>query len=124
VMALSVIKNTNEPHLYLYCPMIDARRMEVFTAIYNDELREIKAPRALVLEPTYFDEIMKDRQIIFSGNGAEKFLKLSFHQNLRFSSEPVSALALAEISLKKFKQKKFADLSNTEPVYMKQFYTI
>lgn len=71
VMGLSVIENTNQPELYFYCPMIDARRMEVFTATFDDELKEIQPARALILEPLSFNEVMKRKPIIFSGSGAK-----------------------------------------------------
>jgi len=121
VMAFSVIENTNEPELYLYCPMIDARRMEVFTALFDDQLNEIQSPHALVLEPTSFDNIAREKQIIFSGNGTKKFIDLlSASPNLLVNSATISPSALVKISIQKFRQKEFADLSNVEPVYIKQ----
>src|SRR5688572_23118107 len=57
VMALSVIKQTEEPESYLYCPMIDARRMEIFTGVYDHNLNEIIRPSAITLEPLTFDKL-------------------------------------------------------------------
>ena len=125
VMALSVIEKTNEPELYVYCPMIDARRMEVFTAMFDDELNEIQPPRALVLEPSSFDKAMHQKQIIFSGSGSKKFATLSLHQSsFLFSDLTISASALVKISTKKFKQQKFTELLNAAPAYIKEFYTV
>ncbi|MEP6596235.1 MAG: tRNA (adenosine(37)-N6)-threonylcarbamoyltransferase complex dimerization subunit type 1 TsaB [Ginsengibacter sp.] len=125
VMAISVIENTNEPQLYLYCPMIDARRMEVFTAIFDDQLNELQSPRSLVLELTSFANILEYKQIIFSGNGSKKFENLfTSPSGLLFSNTYISTSALARICIKKFHKKKFADLSNAAPVYIKEFYTI
>ncbi len=124
VMALSVIENTNEPQLYLYCPMIDARRMEVFTAIFDDQLNEIQSPRSLVLEPASFDNILQHKQIIFSGNGSKKFESLlTVPSTLLFSNTHISPSALIKICIKKFHRKTSADLANAAPAYIKEFYT-
>ena len=105
--------------------MIDARRMEVFTALFDNNLNTIQLPQALVLEPTYFDAMMKEKPIIFSGNGMKKFINLlPLSSNLLFNNSDVSVSALVKISLKKFQQNEFAELSNAEPTYIKQFYTI
>lgn len=123
VMALSVIETTNKSHLYLYCPMIEARRMEVFTAIFDDKLNVIQSPHALIVEPTSFDEILDGKQIIFFGSGAKKFIDISSHSNLRFSNTAISASSLVKTSILKFSKKQFTDLAGAEPVYLKQFYT-
>jgi tRNA threonylcarbamoyladenosine biosynthesis protein TsaB len=122
VMALSAIENTMEPHLYWYCPMIDARRMEVFTAIFDDQLNVIQPPQALILEPNSFDELIFNKKIVFLGNGAKKFLEISNHSNLRFNKATVSASSLVKVSLKKFLKKQFSSLSNSEPLYIKQVF--
>src|SRR5689334_17213900 len=53
-----------------FCPMIDARRMEVFTAVYNEALQEIVAPKAMILEELSFKEELNDRSLICFGNGS------------------------------------------------------
>ena len=121
VMALSIMEETNEPESYLYCPMIDARRMEVFTALFDHLLNEILPPHALVLEPTSFNNIIQEKPIIFSGSGSKKFVNLlAIRHNLLVNNATISASALTKISLQKFYQKGFADLSNAEPAYIKQ----
>jgi tRNA threonylcarbamoyladenosine biosynthesis protein TsaB len=124
VMALSAINNTTEAGLYFYCPMIDARRMEVFTALFDDHLKEIIPPSALILQPDSFSDYMQLKQIIFYGNGAKKFLSLSNYSNLIYEETLNSAPAFAFLAFQKFKQSAFADLVNAEPAYIKQFYTI
>ena len=123
VMVLSIIEKTADPASYLYCPMIDAGRMEVFTALFDENLRELMPPCALILQPGSFDDFIKNRPIIFCGNGAEKFLKLSTHSNLLYVETVNSASALSLLSLKNFKPGGFADLLNAQPAYLKQFYT-
>ncbi len=124
VMALSVIKHIEEPELYLYCPMIDARRMEVFTAIYDDNLNEIITPCAIILEPVTFDKLIRENQIIFFGSGAQKFIDQSLHKNLKFYNGGLSTYALATISSKKFQEKIYTNLIYAEPLYIKQFHGI
>ncbi|MEO6455459.1 MAG: tRNA (adenosine(37)-N6)-threonylcarbamoyltransferase complex dimerization subunit type 1 TsaB [Ginsengibacter sp.] len=124
VMALSVIINTIDPDLYLYCPMIDARRQEVFTALFDKDLNGIIPSCNLTLNPESFDEFLQSRKIIFCGNGAQKFLNLSIHRDLSQSSKMSISGALALLSSKKFQQKNFADLLHSDPVYLKQFYSM
>ena len=123
VMALSVIEHTTQPELYLYCPMIDARRVEVFTGLYDNELNEILPASSVILVATYLNDILQKKKIIFLGNGAQKFINLSHHSNIIFSEEPISTSALAAISTKKFNEKNFADLHRADSIYIKPFFT-
>lgn len=124
VMTTSIIIKTDEPAAYLYCPMIDAGRMEVFTALFDMELNLIVAAGALILQPDSFKDYLKERKIIFCGNGANKFLNQSHHSNLIFKNIGDTSSAMAMLSSDKFQQKKFTDLSHSEPEYLKQFYTV
>ncbi len=119
VIALSVIKHTKEPELNLYCPMIDARRMEIFTAIYDHSLNEIIAPCAMIIEPETFNKLLQENQIIFSGNGAKKFIDQSLNKNLKSFETTNLPHALATFSSKKFHKKIFTDLTYCEPLYIK-----
>lgn len=65
VMALSVIKQNQKPESYLYCPMIDARRMEVFTALYDHNLNEIITPCSIDLKPKIFEKIVTEKKLYF-----------------------------------------------------------
>jgi tRNA threonylcarbamoyladenosine biosynthesis protein TsaB len=124
-MALSVIEDTSQPELFFYCPMIDARRMEVFTAMFDHQLNEIQSPRAIVLEPGYFEKGAQHKRIIFSGNGAKKMEQIATHSpNFFFSEKHISPSALLKLAIKKFRVKMFADVSNADPLYIKEFYTV
>jgi tRNA threonylcarbamoyladenosine biosynthesis protein TsaB len=103
--------------------MIDARRMEVFTALYDMNLDEIVSPCALVLEPGFFDNWLADNRIIFFGNGSPKCKSLVAHNgevldNLFYSPEHVTLLAQAG-----FEEALFTDTAYAEPAYLKDFYT-
>jgi tRNA threonylcarbamoyladenosine biosynthesis protein TsaB len=107
----------------MFCPMIDARRMEVFTALYNRSLREIKPPCSLILQPESFSTELEKNKITFFGNGAEKFTNFFPHQNAAFKTLVSGNIELASIALKRYQLGIFADLAYSEPLYIKEFYT-
>ena len=107
----------------LLCPMIDARRMEVFTAVYDAELKEILAPCAMILNGTDFDHLLSDHKIIFSGNGSPKWQKVLSHPNAQFSDVLTTAGDMVHLASEYYDGKRFADLAYTEPFYVKEFYS-
>jgi tRNA threonylcarbamoyladenosine biosynthesis protein TsaB len=106
-----------------YCPVIDARRMEVFMAVYNKNMETIREPCALILEENSFESLLALGRIIFTGNGSEKIRNLVCHPNAIFSSSTTTAADMVRLSAKKFTEKKFADTAYTEPFYIKEFYS-
>ena len=107
----------------LFCPMIDARRMEVFTALYDSELKEIVSPSALVLEPGVFDKWLDNRPVIFFGNGSHKCKSLGVHKgevwgDFFYTPEHVTLQAQEG-----FGSGQFTDMAYAEPAYLKDFYT-
>ncbi|NDF99790.1 MAG: tRNA (adenosine(37)-N6)-threonylcarbamoyltransferase complex dimerization subunit type 1 TsaB, partial [Chitinophagia bacterium] len=94
----------------LICPMIDARRMEVYYALYDQTLRELSAPAALILDETSFTDILSSKKIIFCGNGIEKFKKVCPHNHAIFSEAIAGAREMATLAFKKYVKKEFADL--------------
>jgi tRNA threonylcarbamoyladenosine biosynthesis protein TsaB len=113
---------TNE-NTDLLCPMIDARRMEVFTAIYSKELQLVKEPAAITLNENSFDEYLLNNSICFFGNGSNKFQVIKKSQRAFFSDVKTDASSMILLSEKKFAEKEFADLAYAEPLYLKEFYT-
>jgi tRNA threonylcarbamoyladenosine biosynthesis protein TsaB len=105
------------------CPMIDARRMEVFTALYTADGKMLMPPTNLVLEPSSFDTYLDAVTICFFGNGSSKFEKLVTHPNASFASIEASAAHMVPISKTAFHAGNFADLAYSEPFYGKEFYT-
>ena len=105
----------------LLCPMIDARRMEVFTALYDFSLNEISSPCAMVLNEKSFSEILPNNKIYFSGNGSQKFKAILDHQNAFFIKNNDLIHSLAELSGFKYKSNDFDDLVNTEQFYLKEY---
>jgi tRNA threonylcarbamoyladenosine biosynthesis protein TsaB len=107
----------------LLCPMIDARRMEVFAAIYNRSLDIVVPEQAIMLTESSFVELMEEKSILFFGDGAPKWKTLVHNNNAIFDNCHFSAVHLAALSFGLFKEKKFSDLAYTEPVYLKEFYS-
>ena len=107
----------------LLCPMIDARRMEVFTAIYTTELQIVIEPVAITLNENSFDEYLSDNSICFFGNGSNKFSTIKKHEKAIFNDLKTDASSMISLSEKKFTGKEFTDLAYAEPLYLKEFYT-
>ena len=121
--AKNVRKDSPGEKADLFCPMIDARRMEVFTALYSIDLQIVKEPSAIVVNEKSFDEELSVNSICFFGNGSNKFRAMKNHQRAVFSDITMDALSMVSLSENKFRQKEFADLAYAEPIYLKEFYT-
>ena len=107
----------------LLCPMIDARRMEVYTALFDADLKELDATRALILDEESFAETIAQNQVFFFGNGAAKFQPLVESQSNAAFIEGISpsAEAVAQLAQQSFDQQVFEDVAYFEPYYLKDF---
>ena len=106
----------------LICPMIDARRMEVFTAVYKKDMEKIIAPCAMILDETSFADILNSHTVLFYGNGSNKFKTLTSHKNALFDTIQTNAVQLLKIAHKRFQAEDFNSLAYTDPLYIKNFY--
>jgi len=107
----------------LLCPMIDARRLDVYTAIYNSNLKNILSPTAITLNKDEFNEY-SDQPLVFFGSGTEKLKDILSHPKATFiDAFSNSAQHLLSIGEKMFKAGRFANLASFEPFYLKSFYT-
>ncbi len=122
VLTIAAQQNIQNKAAQLYCPMIDARRMEVFTAIYNFALTIDLHPCAMVLDALSFNEQLQQHKIAFFGSGAIKWKAICSHPNASFISISNVATAMALLSSSYFTQKKIADIAYIEPIYIKEFY--
>ena len=103
-----------------YCPMIDARRMEVYTAMYNLKGEEEQSVNALIVEENAFENIfLKEETIIFCGNGAEKCQPILTSPFAKFSPIICSAKHLSFLAKKYFDEGKFCDVAYFSPLYYK-----
>jgi tRNA threonylcarbamoyladenosine biosynthesis protein TsaB len=107
----------------LICPLIDARRMEVFTAVYNKTMQPIMAPQAMIVDENSFSTLLSSHRILFTGNGCKKLQPIIKNNNAGFSARQANASHLARLAAARYYQKEFADLAYTEPLYVKEFYS-
>ena len=106
-----------------FCPMIDARRMEVFTAVYDKNLNQVIKPHNLILTEADFSEFFGKGKLIFSGNGSEKYKPLVSHPNVLVERVETTSEQMVALCYEKFSNKEFADLAYSEPFYGKEFYS-
>lgn len=106
----------------MLCPMLDARRMEVYTAFFSPECEEKREVRAVIIETNSFEDLLEKHQICFFGNGAEKCKELISHPNAHFMDglNPSSA-AMTTPVLRLFQLSEFEDVAYFEPFYLKDF---
>ena len=106
----------------LFAPMIDARRMEVYTSVLDMALNEQMKPSPLILDETSYAEWLNSNQVLFFGNGSNKAKEVITHPNARFIAniDPLATdmLALSEMA---FRRGEFLDLAYSVPAYLKDF---
>jgi tRNA threonylcarbamoyladenosine biosynthesis protein TsaB len=129
VMAESIVsyyRTANQPinPNSVLCPMIDARRMEVFTAMYNSSLQELTPPHALILDTPYFDDLLKNTPVIFCGSGHNKLKSIISSPSASFCDVQHNAIDLATLATISFMNRQFADLAYCEPLYVKEFFSV
>lgn len=107
----------------LFCPMIDARRMEVFTAVFDAEGNRVKPTSAEIIDQDSFSDLLKINKIIFFGDGASKYIEvLGSNPNAQIVPDfQNSARHLTKKATEKFKNKDFEDTAYFEPYYLKDF---
>mgnify|MGYP004443701507 CR=1 FL=1 len=102
-------------------PMIDARRMEVYSAVYDASGKELEAPQAVILEPDSFTNYLDRGKVIFNGSGARKFKEIQHHPNALFLPTQPDAVYMVKLAEAAFNKGKFADTAYFEPFYLKNF---
>lgn len=124
VNTLLIMANaTRHEEADLFCPMIDARRMEVFTAMYTKELEVVIEPVAMVIDENSFKKELEAGTICFTGSGNKKLQEVIQSEKAIFSAGEFDASHMKELTESLFKKNHFADLAYTEPLYLKEFYT-
>lgn len=118
----NLLANANLP--VLFCPMIDARRMEVFTALFNQEMTEVLATTSMILDERSFDNYLKKFTLVFSGNGCSKIKNILKNSNAWFFDCTYSAASMVDLSEFQYSLKSFAVLAYSEPFYAKEFYNL
>jgi len=119
-MIAAAVKETDAD---MVCPLIDARRMEVFMAVYDRNRIEIIPPCAMIIGPGSFDSLLEAGKIVFAGNGSPKLKNAIVHPNAIFNNSIATAIDMIALSAKKNVEKNFVNLSYVEPFYIKEFYS-
>lgn len=123
LLAVSVMFSGREiPENALYAPMIDARRMEVFTAVYDSALTPLMEPQPLILDADSYASFLNEASVMFFGNGSDKARELISSPNAEFIADikplAVDMLALSELA---WSRREFLDLAYSTPWYRKEF---
>lgn len=122
LMAVSVMFKVDVDPEALFVPMIDARRMEVYTAVYDMALDTLVEPTPLILEPDSLNDIAPGRPMLVFGNGSDKARDLFTRADVTFVPDIVplatDMIALAE---REFALRRFLDLAYSTPEYLKEF---
>jgi tRNA threonylcarbamoyladenosine biosynthesis protein TsaB len=116
-------KIENRKSKILFCPMIDARRMEVYSAVFDHGGKEVREVRAEIIDEFSFQEFLADNHVVFGGEGADKCKPLlADHPNALFlDGFQASARFMAPLVSEKFREKQFENLAYFEPFYLKDF---
>ena len=122
IMASEAIAQNGGDKDMLYCAMLDARRMEVYAAIYDAALKQRRPDSADIIDTESYKEFLEGNKICFFGNGAEKCKPVITHPNAIFLDDihPLAS-AMAPLALKAFEEKRFVDVAYFEPFYLKEF---
>lgn len=122
LMAVPVLLREEVEEGALLCPMIDARRMEVYSAVYDRALHEVRGIQADVVDAETYREYLDRRPVYFFGNGAEKCMEVINHPNARLIKgvEPL-AKWMFPIAERRIAQEKYEDVAYFVPFYLKDF---
>ncbi len=105
-----------------YCPMIDARRMEVYTAVFDRKGVVVRDIHAEIIEEGAFADLLQDHKVFFFGNGSDKVKDIIRHPNANFiSGVSTSAANMILLAEQKFNAGSFENVAYFEPFYLKDF---
>ncbi|HPH36952.1 MAG TPA: tRNA (adenosine(37)-N6)-threonylcarbamoyltransferase complex dimerization subunit type 1 TsaB [Sediminibacterium sp.] len=125
VIANAAIQNTPQTEIEkdtVFYAMIDARRMEVFAGMYNQQLLELANAGALVLDSVFFEGLNCHSKVIFCGDGAKKVEQFTLPDNYSIDNAQHTVNHMVTISESFFNAKNFSNLAYSEPLYIKDFY--
>lgn len=124
VLAVQVIMSIANSENALFCPMIDARRMEVYSAFYDSKLNLKREISAVIIDSESYSEILANQAVYFFGNGADKCKTTLTHSNAHFIQNIVPlATNMIHLAEKAYSEQKFVDTAYFEPFYLKEFQT-
>ena len=122
IETLDILANAISVEEGVVIAMLDARRLEVFSAIYDKDKKKIRKTEAQIIDPASFEDYLSVGKVVFVGDGAEKCKDIIQHKNAVFvDGKFPSARDMAAISYGKYKDKEFEDVAYFEPYYLKDF---
>ncbi|MBO4580773.1 MAG: tRNA (adenosine(37)-N6)-threonylcarbamoyltransferase complex dimerization subunit type 1 TsaB [Bacteroidales bacterium] len=104
-----------------FCPMIDARRMEVYCALYDHDLQETAPADNVIVQENSFAAVLAEHVVVFCGNAVNKVQTVLQHPQAVFATVNCSAKYMADIAFSYYQAQKFADAAYFEPFYLKKF---
>ncbi len=102
-------------------PMLDARRMEVYTAVFNDRGEQLLPTEAKILTPSSYATYLEQGQVLFIGNAIQKFREICTHSNAMYQDALPSAKEMIELAEACYQKKETVDVAYFEPYYLKDF---
>lgn len=122
VLCVPILLEQELPDDALLCPMIDARRMEVYAAIYDKALQEVRPTQADIVDAQSYAAYLEEHPVYFFGNGAAKCREMLIHPNARFLEDIVpEARMMFPLAERRMAREEFADVAYFEPFYLKEF---
>ena len=122
IPTLKIMATRFVPSSSYLCPMTDARRMEVYSALYDGNLNEMEPVRAIIVNEDSYRDILSQKRIIFFGTGAEKCKSVIRSSNAVFADNVYPAASdMLDEAEKAFMRKAFANVAYFEPFYLKEF---
>ena len=117
-------KSFENEQVDLICPLIDARRMEVFTALFTPDMVQVMEKQAKIIDELSFAEELTNKKIVFTGNAVAKLPEnIKNHPNAVFSNQTAGLKEQIELAENAFKLNQFTDILFSEPIYAKAFYS-
>ena len=125
ILSKSALNHINNYNDFFICPMIDARRMEVFTKMLDNNFNEVEKDKALILDDKSFNDIGVGKLIYFFGDGSNKFQKITNNKNFHFIDNIISSSKhMGELANIKYENNQFENLTTFEPFYIKDFFIV
>jgi len=119
-----ILNTNNSDTPFIFCPMLDARRMEVYYALYESSGEKIKDISAEIITEDSFSELPESKKLVLFGNGAAKCKNIIARENVLFVDDfEMSASYMHSPAFKALKSNQFEDVAYFEPFYLKDFIT-
>jgi tRNA threonylcarbamoyladenosine biosynthesis protein TsaB len=124
-LAMQAIEITPNVADFIFCPMMDARRMEVYTALFDASGKPISEVSAQAVDENFCSEQLQKNKVVFFGSGAEKCKQfLEDNGNAAFIDVKPSATGMIKLAEDAYSQKNFEDVAYFEPFYLKDFVAL